>query len=418
MPNALRLLRDGSVRRYYLGLALAAVAMFMQWAALGWFVYRLSDSPFLLGVAGFAFLIPMLIVTPVAGVLADRTDRRRLMIWTQTLSILLGAALAALALAGIATVGIVIAFALLQGSVSALDSSARNVFLLDLVGSRADLPSAIALQAMTVNLARFVGPALAGLAVVALGEGWTFALTAAGYAPLLVALARIRRTGATRPPRKAAWHAELADGFRYVLRTMPLKRLAAVLAVVSLTIGPYHSIMPVIARDTLGGDARTLGWLLGAAGLGALIATAYLASRRAVPGLGRIVAGAGVTTGIAMVLFSQAQALWQALACLAVLGFGYIAFVASINTLMQSLAEDELRGRVVGIFLMLAIGLVPLGSLALGALIEWIGERPALLAAGLGGLAAALWFIRGYPTWRLAVRPLYVRAGLMGPPPS
>lgn len=416
MPHALHLLRDGSIRFYFAGFALAGVAMFMQWTVVGWFVYRLSNSAFLLGLAGFAFLIPTLVITPVAGLLAERVDRRRLLIFSQALSIVLGLSLAALGLAGLANATLVIWIALLQGMVSALDASARNLFLLDLAGHRANLPQAIALQGITLNLARFAGPALAGVAVATLGEGWTFALTAFGYVPLLAALTRIRHSVAARPPRQVPWLAELAEGFRYVLRTMPVRRLAAVLAVVSLAIGPYQSIMPVFARDALGGDARTLGWLLGAAGFGAIGATLYLASRRGVPGLGRVVAVAGVTTSVALAGFSQTAALWQSLAALAVLGFGYIAFVASINTLMQALAEDDMRGRVVGIFLMLALGFVPLGSLALGALVEWIGPRLALLGCGLTGLAAAVWFARGYPAWREAVRPLYQRAGLLVPP--
>jgi MFS family permease len=418
MAHALHLLRHGNVRFYFIGLCVATIAMFMQLTALGWFVYRLSGSPFLLGVSGFAFLIPMLVVTPVAGLLADRVDRRRLLRVTQSCSLALGALLAALSLAGFATVPLVIGLALALGVVSALDASARNVFLLDLVGNRADLPNAIAMQALAVTVARFVGPALAGVSLAELGEGWTFALTALGYAPLLVALIRLQQSAAARPRRLAAWHIELVDGFRYVLRIMPLRRVAVVAAVMSLAIGPYQSIMPVFARDTLGGDARTLGWLLSAAGFGALVATGYLASRRGVPGLGRVIAAAAVTTSVAMLAFSQTRALWQALPCLVVLGFGYIAINASINTLMQALSEDHLRGRVVGIFLMLAIGLVPIGNLAVGALVEWIGERPALLACGLAGLAAGLWFIRGYPTWRDAVRPLYQRAGLLAPPPS
>jgi len=417
MANALHLLRHANVRFYFVGICLASIAMFMQLTALGWFVYRLSGSPFLLGVSAFAFLIPMLVVTPIAGLLADRVDRRRFLRVTQSCSLALGTLLAALTIAGIATVAVVIGLALALGIVCALDASARNVFLLDLVGNRADLPNAIALQALSVNVARFVGPALAGVAVAELGEGWTFALTAACYIPLLVALVRLQRSAAARPRRVAAWHLELVEGFRYVLHVMPLRRLAMLVAVMSLAIGPYGSIMPVFARDTLGGDARTLGWLLSAAGLGALIATGYLASRRGVPGLGRVVAAAAVTTSVAMMAFSQTRALWQALPCLVALGFGYIAVNASINTLMQALAEDRLRGRVVGIFLMVAIGLVPLGNLAVGALVEWIGERPALLACGLAGVAAALWFIRGYPTWREAVRPLYQRAGLLAPPP-
>ena len=418
MPSALHLLRHRGVRFYFVGLCLASIAMFMQLTALGWFVYRLSGSPFLLGVSAFAFLIPMLVITPVAGLLADRVDRRKLLRVTQSCSVALGALLAALTLAGVATVPVVIGLALALGSVCALDASARNVFLLDLVGNRADLPNAIALQAVTVNVARFVGPALAGIALAELGEGGTFALTALGYVPLLAALIWLQHSATARPRRVAPWHMELLEGFRYVLRIMPLRRLALLIAVMSLAIGPYGSIMPVFARDTLGGDSRTLGWLLSAAGLGALIATGYLASRRGVPGLGRVIAAAAVTTSIAMMAFSQTRALWQALPCLLALGFGYIAINASINTLMQALAEDHLRGRVVGIFLMLAIGLVPVGNLAVGALVEWIGERPALLACGLAGLAAGLWFIRGYPTWREAVRPLYQRAGLLAPPPS
>jgi MFS family permease len=418
MANALHLLRHANVRFYFVGICLASIAMFMQLTALGWFVYRLSGSPFLLGVSAFAFLIPMLVVTPIAGLLADRVDRRRFLRVTQSCSLALGTLLAALTIAGIATVAVVIGLALALGIVCALDASARNVFLLDLVGNRADLPNAIALQALSVNVARFVGPALAGVAVAELGEGWTFALTAAGYIPLLAALVRLQRSAAARPRRVAAWHLELVEGFRYVLHVMPLRRLAMLVAVMSLAIGPYGSVMPVFARDTLGGDARTLGWLLSAAGLGALIATGYLASRRGVPGLGRVVAAAAVTTSVAMMAFSQTRALWQALPCLVALGFGYIAVNASINTLMQALAEDHLRGRIVGIFLMVAIGLVPVGNLAVGALVEWIGERPALLACGLAGVAAALWFIRGYPTWREAVRPLYQRAGLLAPPPT
>lgn len=414
MIPALRALRHRNFAMFFGGLSTSNIAMFVQLVATGWYVYRLSNSPFLLGVAGFAVLIPWLLLAPIGGLVADRVDRRKLLMTTQSLSLVQALVIAAVIFAHVDSPWMVIAINLFYGIVSALDSSTRNVFLLDLVGSREDLPNAIALQAMLVNSARFIGPALAGLLVAEFNEGWTFVIVAACYVPVLVALSRIPSSARPAHKKSGPLATELLDGFRYVFHSMPLRRVALLLGVFSFTIGPYSSIMAVFARDTFGGDARTLGLLLGASGFGALIAAVYLASRRGVPGLGRVLAVASMTTAIALALFSQTRTVWQAMFCLAVLGFGYIALVASTNTLMQSLAEDHVRGRVVGIFLMLALGLMPIGTLAMGALIEAIGERWALLVCGLAGVIASGWFIRGYPQWREAVRPLYQRAGLIG----
>lgn len=413
MMPALAIFRHRDFARYYAGCAASVIGMFMQQVAVSWLVYRLSGSAWLLGVTAFMQYIPLLVLTPIAGVLADRTDRRLLLLWTQALWIAQAALLAALFFIGALTVAWIIGISLVFGIVSALDSSARNMFVLELIGGRNELPHAIALQAMLLNAGRAIGPAIAGLSVAALGEGWTLALNALLFLPMMAALLSIsprRRAAASQSPR---FLSALKEGFVYLHANMPLRRLVLLVALLSLAIGPYQTIMPLFATEQFGGDARTLGLLLGAAGIGALASTFYLASRRLVIGLGRVVMIASVLCSVALALFALVSVLWIATVCMFFVGFGLIATVASTNTILQTLAEEHMRGRVVGIFLMAALGFIPLGSLIAGALANTIGGRHALLVLASMALVGSLAFIRGYPRWRDAVRPMYRRLGML-----
>ncbi len=413
MIPVLALFRHRDFARYYVGFGAAVLGMFMQQVALSWLVYRLSGSAWLLGVCAFMQYIPMLVLTPLAGVLADRIDRRALLLVAQSLWVAQAVLLAALFFTHALTVAWLIGVSFLFGIVSALDSSARNIFVLELISGREELPQAIALQAIMMNGGRAVGPAIAGLAVATLGEGWTLVLVAFLFLPLMGALASLKRPRRAAAARTGSFLTALKQGFVYVQTTMPLRRLVLLLALLSLAVAPYHTVMPLFAKEHFGGDARTLGLLLGAAGAGGLASTLYLASRRVVPGLGRVVIIMSVLCSVALAFFAFAPVLWMAAVCLFFVGFGLIATVASINIMLQTLAEEHMRGRVVGIFLMAGLGLLPIGSLIAGGLAQWLGGEFSLLLPALAALAGSIAFARGYARWREAVRPMYRRVGLL-----
>ena len=390
MPAIVRALRHRNYRLYFGGQLVSLVGTWMQQIAMSWLAYRLTDSVLVLGLVGFAGQIPVLVFAPFGGMWSDRVNRRRILIATQSAAMVQALVLAALTLSQAVQPWHLVALALVLGTINAIDIPARQAFVVHLVDDRADLSNAIALNSFAMNAARLLGPTVAGVVLSVVGEGICFLLNAVSYLTVLLALVAIRsgpQAVSSRPMASA-----LRQGFRYAFGHDAIRAMLLLVAVVSFTATPYTVLMPVYAKQIFGGDARTLGLLLGCAGGGALAGTVYLAARKSLDGLERVIALAPVLAGAGLLAFAFSRSLWVAAPALLAVGFGVISTVASANTLIQSLVPDELRGRVMSLFTMAFLGMAPLGSLAAGSVAHGVGAPVTLFAGGLCSIAAGLAF--------------------------
>lgn len=407
---ALRALRHRNYRLYFFGQAVSLLGTWVQTVAQGWLVYRLTGSTLLLGTVAFASQAPQLLLGPLGGILADRHDRRRLMLTLQSLMLLQAATLAVLTALGLIAPWHIVALALFLGAVNSLDAPVRQSMAAELVGDRADLPNAVALNSITFNSARFVGPPLAGLILAWTSEAACFALNALSFAAVLAALSRIRTVPATR--LLGSFAGAFREGLSYAWRTYPVRALLTQVGLVSVLAAPYVALMPVFARDVFGSGPRALGWLLGAAGLGALMAALFLALRRSVRGLSGTIALGGGLAGAALLAFSLAGELAVALPLLFLLGFGIIVTNVSCNTVLQTIVPDGMRGRVVALYATAVLGGQALGNLAAGWLAEHLGAPRAESVLALLLLAAAAWFVARLPVLRRHLRGIYGELGV------
>jgi MFS family permease len=418
MHPALRAFRYRSFRLFYAGQGLSILGTWMQTIATSWLVYRLTGSAFMLGLATAALQFPMLFVAPVAGVWADRFDRRRMLIVVQLLAAVQGIALAALTWTGVVQVWHVIAFSLLLGTINAFETPTRQAFLLDMVENKSDLPNAIALQSMLFNSARFVGPTIAGVVLAFAGEALCFFLNGLSYLAVVVAywLVRVAARPLAAEPKPLVQ--ELMAGFRYAFGELAMRRLIWLLAALSLFTAPWQSLMPIYAGETFAGDSKTLGLLIGAVGLGALVATGFLAIRPSVRGLGRIIRVSGLVAALALTGFALSHTFWLSLVLLAVFGAGLIATVASTNTILQTIADDDKRGRIISIYVMTFLGLAPISNFVAGAIAQAVGAHWAIFGCGVGLTFATGLFALNYESWRRSIRPIYIKQGIIPPPPT
>lgn len=409
---ALRTLRHRNLRLFFAGQGLSLVGTFMQQVAMSWLVYRLTGSAFVLGVVGFASQFPAFFMAPVAGALADRWSRYRMVVGAQILSAVQAVILAVLVVTGAVEVWHLVALAGLLGLVNGVDIPARQAFLVRLVGSPDDLPNAIALNSSMFNAARLVGPGVGGILIGLWGEGVVFMLNAGSYVFVLAALAALR-VPAGRGERAGNVFRNVREGLRYAFAFPPIRALILLLAGVSLVGIPYLVLLPIFARDVLGGDAGTLGLLTSAAGGGALIGALWLASRSTVRGLGRLTALYTAVFGAGVVAFAFSGNVWLSVALLVATGFAIMVVSASVNTILQTLVSEEMRGRVMSLYTMAFVGMTPLGSLAGGAIAAELGAPLTVAAGGLGCLVLAVWFGRQIPRLREDVRPIYTRLGIL-----
>lgn len=409
----MRSLRSRNFRLFFAGQSISLVGTWMQQVAMSWLVYRITGSAFLLGLVGFMGQIPTFLLAPVAGVAADRIDRRRLLIWTQTLSMLQAAILAFVVLAEIVQVWHIAVLSLILGLINTFDIPGRQSFFVEIVDNREDLGNAIALNSSMFNSARLVGPSIAGLLVAAFGEGICFVLNSVSYLAVLIALAAMRIE--PKQPRREKRHIllELGEGFRYAFGSAPIRSILLLTALVSLMGMPYTVIMPVFAREILHGNAQTYGFLMAASGCGALASTIYLASRNSVIGLGRLIARATMLFGAGLISFSISGSLHISLLLLTLTGFGSMAMVASSNTILQTIVDDDKRGRIMSLFTMSFIGMAPFGSLIAGAIANRVGVRTTLQIGGLCCLACGAIFASILPKIRTHVRPIYIEKGII-----
>lgn len=380
LPPLLRALAHRNFRLFYSGQVVSLLGTWMQQVAMNWLVYRLTGSALMLGLVGFAAQFPVLLFAPFGGLWSDRFDKRRLLLASQSVCALQAVALAILTLSGRIEPWHLVALAALLGLVSALDAPTRQSFVVHMVEDRRDLPNAIALNSFSVNAARLLGPTLAGLMVSAVGEGLCFVLNAASYLAVLVGLYRMRVPAMKVPAGRGG--SDLRAGFAYTFGHVPIRTLLSVIATVAFCAVPYIVLMPVFAREVFHGDARTLGWLMGFAGIGALIGTLRLAARPSAQGVESVIAQCVVCAGIGLMGFAAIPQFWLAAVCLVVAGFGIVSTVSASNVLIQSLVDDAYRGRVMSLFIMAFLGVTPLGNLALGALAEHYGVSVALFIGG------------------------------------
>jgi MFS family permease len=416
MHPILRGFQHRNFRLFFIGQTLSMTGTWMQHIAISWLMYRLTNSAFMLGLTGFALQIPMLLVSPFAGVWVDRFNRRKLLLLTQVLALAPALLLAALTITGAIQAWHIIALSLFLGGVNAFDNPGRNAFLLEMVETREHLPNAIALNSMIIHSARFLGPSIAGVVLTYAGEATCFLLNALSYLAVIAALLMMRVKPTARHAGHAHWFEGLKQGFAYAFGFLPSRRLLLLVAAVSLTTFPVQTLMPIFAKEVFGGDARTLGLLVSASALGALGGTLYLANRTSLAGLSRVIIAAGFCAGIGLALFSQSRLLPLSLALMLPVGFGLFATAVSTNTILQSIADEDKRGRVVSIYGMCFLGMAPLGSFTAGSIASHIGAPATLLVNGLICTVATCLFALTIRSWRDAIRPVYQRLGVTGAP--
>lgn len=412
----LRALRSRNYRLFFGGQGISLIGTWMTRIATSWLVYRLTGSSLLLGVVSFAGQIPTFVLAPFAGVLVDRVNKHRMLVWTQVLAMLQSFALAVLALLKVITVPEVIGLALFQGFINAFDMPSRQAFLVEMVDRREDLGNAIALNSSLVNGARLLGPSIGGIVIAAVGEGWCFFLDGVSYLAVIASLLMMHvARGPVRATEPRRGLHQLAEGWRYVSRFAPIRTILLLLALVSLMGMPYTVLMPVIASQTLHGGPALLGALMAATGVGALAGALYLAQRTTVLGLGRVIPATSALFGAGLVAFSFTRVPWVATVTLVVVGFGMMVQMAASNTIIQTIVEDDKRGRVMSFYSMAFMGMAPFGGLLAGTVAHRIGAPHTILVSGIACMLAAAWFATRLPVLRHLVRPIYREIGVLPP---
>ena len=406
-----RALSSRNFRLFFFGQAVSLIGTWMQLIAMRWLVYRLTKSELMLGVVGFISDIPLFFLVPFAGVLADRLKRHRIMVVTQALSALQAAILAVLVLTDLVAVWHVLVLSGLLGIISAFDITARQAFIVDMIEDRKDLPNAIALNSFIFNGALLIGPAIAGVLIALVGEGPCFALNSLSYLAVLGALFLMKVPQKTFSSSPLDLKAALTEGAVYTLASAPIRSVLILVASVSLVAASYTLLMPVFAEDILHGGPRVYGYLMSATGMGALVGAIFLASRSRLKGLAEMIAIAGVLYGAGFFALSFSNLLWIAWIIALVLGFSLMMQMASSNTIVQSLVEDQKRGRVLSLFVMARRGVESLGSLVFGAVASWVGTPGALMVGGAVCLLAVAAFATKLALIRQASRSFDEESG-------
>src|SRR5271155_31639 len=411
-----RALRHRNFQLFFSGQLISLIGTWMQSVAQSWLVYRLTGSALLLGSVGFASQIPVFLFAPLGGITADRLNRRHIVIATQTAAMVLAFILAVLTLTGKVHVWHVFVLASLLGVVNAFDIPGRQSFLVDMVG-KDDLMNAIALNSSMFNGARVIGPAIAGILVAKIGEGWCFFANAVSYIAVIIGLLLMR----VQIPARASFASPLEhmlEGFRFVNRTEPIRALLLLLGLVSLVGMPYVVLMPIFADQILHGGAQGLGILMGATGVGALLGALTLAFREGVKGLGRWVAWCCAGFGASLTVFALSHKFWVSVILLLPVGYCMMLQMACSNTLIQVMVPDALRGRVMAVYSMMFMGMAPIGALLGGAVADRLGVQVAVAIGGMASVAGAGWFWFQLPKIRVEARRLIVAQAVAGGEPS
>jgi MFS family permease len=401
-------------RLFFGGQIVSVIGTWISMTATSWLVYRLTGSAMALGVVGFAGQFPGFIMGPFAGAFLDRWDRHRVLVVTQTLSMLQSFALALLTFTGYITVPGIVALNAVQGVINAFDMPARQAFLPTMISDRDDLANAIAMNSSMFNAARLIGPSIAGFMIATAGEAWCFLVDGVSYVAVIIALLAMKDVRRLQPPAPDAGIMEhLVEGWRYVLGFRPIRSLMLQLAWICLVVMPFSVLMPVFADEILGGGPHTLGFLMGASGLGAMSGALWLTTRKSVIGLGRVILLNTIVFGAGLVGFALSRWLWVSLVFMMIAGFGMMVQLASTNTLIQTIVDEEKRGRVMSFYTMAFLGTAPFGSLLAGGLSTRIGAPNTVLLSGVLCIATAAWFATELPAIRELVRPIYMRMRIL-----
>lgn len=379
---------------------------------MSWLVYRLTDSEILLGVVGFAGLIPNLIIAPFVGVLADRYNRLRIIIVTQFLAMIQALILTYLVLTNSVEVWHILALSIFQGIIFAFDMPTRQAFLPDIVEKKEDLSNAIAMNSILFNSARLIGPTLAGIVIAAFGEGICFLINGISYLSVIVALLMMKLKPRLVELRGHNLKEEFIEGARYSFGFAPIRAILQLLAIMSLSALSYMILMPVFARDVLCGDAKTMGYLTGAVGVGAIIGGLAFAMRKSVKGIGTNIVLSTVIFSIGIIFFSLSNNLYLSMVFLAIVGFGQLNLFSSCNTTLQNIVDDNKRGRVMAFYTASILGFLPFGSIIAGSMAELIGAPLTLIIGGIISLVAAFDFYRKLPALRKIIRPIFIKLGV------
>lgn len=409
----LRALRHRNYRLFFGGQGISLIGTWMTRVATGWLVYRLTGSAFLLGLVSFASQIPILLLGPFAGVWVDRLNRHRVLVITQILSMLESFALAGLALMHIITVPEIIWLNLFQGAVNSFDMPARQAFVIEMVEEPGDLGNAIALNSSLVNAARLIGPSVAGLIIAAVGEGYCFLIDGISYIAVIASLLAMTIVPRLKERKHESVLAELREGWDYVRGFRPIWSILLLLALISLVGMPYTALMPIFAGKILHGGANTLGFLMAAIGVGALIGAIALAARKTVLGLGRLIPITCAGFGAGLIAFSSSRWFWLSMLMLVGTGYCFMQEMAASNTILQTIVEDKKRGRVMSFYAMAFQGVAPFGSLMAGAAAARIGAPETLMIGGGICIVGAGFFAMQLRALRQLIRPIYARIGII-----
>ncbi len=411
--HAWRALRHRNFRLFFGGQTISLIGTWMTRIATSWLVYRLTGSALLLGTVSFAGQIPTFLFAPFAGVWVDRLNRRQVLVWTQTLSMLQSLSLAALTFSGHITVHWILALSVTQGLINAFDMPGRQSFMVQMVEDRADLGNAIAINSSMVNVARLIGPSLAGMLIAATSEGWCFLIDGISYIAVIASLLAMRlHTPVIKRQAASMWH-EMLEGWTYVTGFLPVRTILMLFAVISLMGMPFVVLMPIFAVQVLHGGPHTLGFLMGAMGIGALISALSLAARRNVRGLIRMIPIAAAVFGFGLIGFGLSHWFWLSMITALVAGMGMMQGMAASNTIIQTLVSEDKRGRVMSYYTMAFMGMAPFGSLLAGTMAHAVGAPWTVIANGSFILLGAAWFFTRLPSIRKVIRPIYEEMGII-----
>jgi MFS family permease len=416
--HAWRALRHRNFRLFFAGQSISLIGTWMTRIATSWLVYRLTKSALLLGTVTFVGQIPTFLLAPFAGVWVDRLNRRQVLVWTQTLAMIQSLVLAFLTLSHRITIHDVLALSAFQGVINAFDMPARQAFMVQMVNDRADLSNAIAINSSMVNLARLIGPSLAGIVIAATNEGWCFFIDGISYIAVIISLLLMRVRVADVRRTADSMFAQMREGWNYVSSFIPVRSILTLFALVSLMGMPYVVLMPVFAAQVLHGGPHTLGFLMGAAGVGALISALSLVLRKTVRGLLKMIPIAALMFGVGLICFGLSRYVWLSMLLMVIVGFGMMQGMTASNTIIQTLVPEDKRGRVMSYYTAAFVGMAPFGSLLAGSLAHWIGAPHTVLLTGTCCILGAAWFWSRRRDIRDEMRPIHIQLGIVEAPPE
>jgi MFS family permease len=404
-----RALKYRNFKLFFAGQSISLIGTWIQMIAMSWLVYDLSHSAFLLGLVGFLSRIPTLIFAPFAGVFADRFDKYKLLFLTQILAMLQAVIITVLLFANVIQIWHILVLGIFLGIVNSFDIPVRQSFFIQLIEKKEDLGNAIALNSAMVNGARLIGPSIAGILVASFGESWCFLINSLSFIAILSTLLLMKISPSLKEKKVESYIKNFKEGFKYAFGFHPIRDILLLLSLVSLMGMPFQILMPVFAKDIFHGGPDALGILMASVGAGALVGALYLAYKKTVRGLGKNLPMATALFGTGLVLFSLSETMWLSIIILMFTGLGMMVEITASNTMLQTISEDNMRGRVMSFYTIAFMGTVPLGNLFSGIFSDLIGATNTILIGGVACIIGAVIFATRLPALRKLVRPIYIK---------